>query len=69
MAARDLCFTPAVELSRLYRSRRVSPLEVMEAVLARIDAVNPDGAALGRSRPGGRSMIAPSATRTRARAR
>jgi amidase len=42
MATRDLCFTPAVELARLYRSRRVSPLEVMQAVLARIDAVNPD---------------------------
>jgi len=42
MAARDLCFTPAVELSKLYRSRRVSPLEVMQAALARIDAVNPD---------------------------
>src|SRR5262244_995986 len=42
MTARDLCFTPAVELSKLYRSRRVSPLEVMQAVLARIDAVNPD---------------------------
>ena len=38
---RDLCFTPATELIRLYRARRVSPLEVMEAVLARIDAVNP----------------------------
>ena len=42
MTARDLCFTPAVELSKLYRSRRASPLEVMQAVLARIDAVNPD---------------------------
>src|SRR5215472_2581411 len=41
-AERDLCFTPAVELLKLYRSRRVSPLEVMQAVLARIDAVNPD---------------------------
>jgi amidase len=39
---RDLCFTPAVELLRLYRARRASPLEVMQAVLARIDAVNPD---------------------------
>jgi amidase len=38
---RDLCFTPAVELLRLYRARAVSPLEVMQAVLARIDAVNP----------------------------
>ncbi len=41
MANRDLCFTPATELQRLYRSRKASPLEVMQAVLARIDAVNP----------------------------
>jgi amidase len=41
MSDRDLCFTPATELVRLYRARRVSPLEVMEAVLARIDALNP----------------------------
>jgi len=38
---RDLAFTPAVQLARLYRARSVSPLEVMQAVLARIDAVNP----------------------------
>jgi amidase len=38
---RDLCFTPATELQRLYRARKASPLEVMQAVLARIDAVNP----------------------------
>ncbi|HEV8438365.1 MAG TPA: amidase [Methylomirabilota bacterium] len=41
MPDRELCFTPAAELRRLYRARKVSPLEVMEAVLARIDAVNP----------------------------
>ena len=41
MSDRDLCFTPATELARLYRARRASPLEVMQAVLARIDAVNP----------------------------
>jgi amidase len=40
-ASRDLCFTPAVDLIRLYRSHTASPLEVMEAVLARIDSVNP----------------------------
>jgi amidase len=40
-ASRDLTFTPAVELRKLYRTRKVSPLEVMQAVLARIDAVNP----------------------------
>jgi amidase len=38
---RDLTFTPAVELAKLYRTRKASPLEVMEAVLARIDKVNP----------------------------
>jgi amidase len=41
MSARDLCFTPTTELARLYRARTTSPLEVMEAVLARIDKVNP----------------------------
>jgi amidase len=41
VATRDLCFTPATDLGRLYRARKVSPLEVMEAVFARIDAVNP----------------------------
>jgi len=39
---RDLCFTPAVDLARLYRARRASPLEVMQVFLARVDAVNPD---------------------------
>src|SRR5215471_667544 len=37
----DICFLPATELARLYRARKLSPLEVMQAVLARIDAVNP----------------------------
>jgi len=37
----DLCFVPAATLLRLYRARKVSPLEVVQAVLARIDAVNP----------------------------
>ena len=41
MPDRDLCFTPATELVRLFRARKVSPLEVMQAVFARIDAVNP----------------------------
>jgi amidase len=38
---RDLCFVPASELLRLYKARKASPLEVMQAVFARIDAVNP----------------------------
>jgi amidase len=41
MTDRDLCFTPATELARLFRARKASPLEMMQAVLARIDAVNP----------------------------
>jgi amidase len=41
MKDHDLCFTPAIELQRLYRGRKASPLEVMQAVLARVDAVNP----------------------------
>lgn len=41
MADRDLCYLPATDLIRLYRARKVSPLEVMQAVLGRIDAVNP----------------------------
>ena len=41
MSDRDLCFTPATELVRLFRARKTSPLEAMQAVLARIDTVNP----------------------------
>ncbi len=41
MTHSDLCFAPAAELVRRFRARRASPLELMEALLARIDAVNP----------------------------
>jgi amidase len=41
VSVRDLCFVEATELQRLYRRRLVSPLEVIEAVFRRIDAVNP----------------------------
>ena len=37
----DLCFTPAGTLARLVRARKVSPLEITRAVLARIERVNP----------------------------
>ncbi|MCB9871645.1 MAG: amidase [Planctomycetes bacterium] len=37
----DLCFTSAVELARMIRERQISPVELMAAVLARIDDVNP----------------------------
>jgi amidase len=39
--AHDLAFTPAAKLAALYRARKASPLEVMRAVLDRIDRVNP----------------------------
>ena len=41
MDATELCFTPATELAAAIRERRLSPLEIMDAVLARIEAVNP----------------------------
>jgi amidase len=37
----DLCFTPATHLVSLVRRRKVSPLELTRAVLARIERVNP----------------------------
>ena len=42
MNATDLCYTPATELSRLIRSKALSPVELMEAVLARIDETHGD---------------------------
>jgi Asp-tRNA(Asn)/Glu-tRNA(Gln) amidotransferase A subunit family amidase len=41
MNATDLCYTPAVELGRLIRARQLSPVELTEAVLARIERLNP----------------------------
>jgi len=46
ISTRDLCFTPAIELLKLDRARKASPLEVMQEILSRIDAVNPDVNAL-----------------------
>jgi amidase len=37
----DLCATPAVELARLIRARELSATELLAAVLARIESVNP----------------------------
>lgn len=37
----ELCFAQASELVSLYRRRKVSPLEVVRAVLTRIERVNP----------------------------
>ncbi len=41
MDATELCFIPAVELAQRIRARELSPVELVEAVLARIEAVNP----------------------------
>ncbi len=41
MDATELCFASATELSALIRSRALSPVEVTEAVLARITRLNP----------------------------
>ena len=41
MNATDLCFTPVTELGRLIRSRALSPVELTDAVLDRIEKLNP----------------------------
>src|SRR5881296_1577773 len=41
MDATDLCFTPATELAAMMRRRTLSPVAIMDAVLARIEALNP----------------------------
>lgn len=37
----DVVWTPATELARAYRAGRLSPVEVVDAVLDRLEAVNP----------------------------
>ena len=41
MDVTELCFTPATELAAAIRRRQLSPVEIIDAVLARIEAVNP----------------------------
>src|SRR5256712_10547563 len=41
MDATDLCFTPATALAAMMRRRTLSPVAVMDAVLARIEALTP----------------------------
>jgi len=41
METTDLCFTPATELAVMIRRRTLSPVEIVDAVLARIEALNP----------------------------
>src|SRR5436309_6477723 len=41
MDASDLCFTPATELGRLIHAKELSPVELVDAVLQRIERLNP----------------------------
>jgi len=41
MNANELCWTPARQLARMIAARDVSPVEVVEAFLGRIDRINP----------------------------
>ena len=41
MDAIELCYMPALELGKAIRAKQVSPVEVVDAVLARIERLNP----------------------------
>jgi Asp-tRNA(Asn)/Glu-tRNA(Gln) amidotransferase A subunit family amidase len=41
LEAIELCYMPALELVAAIKARKVSPVEVVEAVLARIERLNP----------------------------
>ncbi len=51
MNAEDLCFTPAADLAPMIRQKKVSPVELMRAVLARIEASEPKLNAMARLMP------------------
>jgi len=37
----EICYMPAVEMAEAIKTRRLSPVEIMDAVLSRIDRLNP----------------------------
>ena len=41
MESDELCYMPAAEMAAAIREKRLSPVEVVEAVLARIEQINP----------------------------
>ena len=41
MATDELCWTPGTELARMVRAKDVSPVDIVEAFLARIERINP----------------------------
>ncbi|MBC9206296.1 amidase [Roseomonas aerophila] len=51
MSDEDLCFTPATELAGLIRSKALSPVELTEAVLRRIERLEPQLNAFARLTP------------------
>ena len=41
MNEEDLCFTPATELARMVAARELSPVEIVDTVLAHIERLEP----------------------------
>ncbi len=41
MTNTDLCYTPAIDLVRMIRSKALSPVELTRAVLDRLERLNP----------------------------
>lgn len=41
MNTEELCWIPATELARLVRTKDVSPVEIIDAYLGRIEQINP----------------------------
>ena len=41
MDATEICFTPATTLAAAIRARTLSPVEIVEAVLTRLERLNP----------------------------
>ena len=52
MEKTDLAYTPASELVELIASKALSPVELMEAILARLDDLNPRLNAICTPTPG-----------------
>ena len=41
MSASDIIYMPAVEMAAAIREKKLSPVEVVDAILTRIDKLNP----------------------------
>jgi hypothetical protein len=46
----DLCFTPATILAAAIRQKKISPVEVINAVYGRLHKINPKSTPIARSR-------------------